>query len=391
MELFQLNTNRIGPRKSGILPTQELRELIDGGKIRSSSDVSDDQIQPASLDLRLGTRAYRVQASFLPTRKALIGPKIKEILLETLDLTKPTMLDPNSVYIAPLMEYLSLPTDVAGVANPKSTTGRLDIFTRLMTEGQSAFEVVPRGYRGELYVEIVPRSFPIIVRCGMKLNQLRFVRGDSEVEDEQVRKIAQKRPLVYSENGDGPKKPTLDDGLWLSIDLSGVENATVGYKAKQTIMPIDLSKVRSYKVSDFWEPLDAHSLRGSLVLRPGEFYLLASKEPVGVPPDYAAEMVSYDSSFGEFTVHYAGFFDPGFGFGVNGEIKGTRAVLEVRAHEIPLLLEDGRPVGRLAFHRMAERPTKIYGQDIGSSYQQQGLALSKQFDQSPTLQAATHR
>ena len=390
MELFR-QTKRTAPRKSGILPAQEIRELVDTGKIRSDPEVSEHQIQPASIDLRLGRKGYQVVASFLPSKKSLIGPKIKEILVQEIDLSKPALLEPDNVYIVPLMEYLDLPPNIGGSANPKSTTGRLDIFTRLMTEGQSAFEVVHRGYSGNLYVEIVPRSFPIIVRVGTRLNQLRFFRGDPEVEDEQVRKIAQKRPLVYDENGESPKKPVLNQGLRLSIDLSGNEHEIVAYKAKKTREPIDLAKVRAYDSSEFWESLDAHRLNGSLVLRPGDFYLLGSKEPVTVPPEYAAEMVSYDPSIGEFTVHYAGFFDPGFGFGANGEIKGTRAVLEVRAHEIPILLEDGQEVGRLIYHKMAERPEKVYGQNIGSSYQQQGLALSKQFKQkqgTPSLEFA---
>ncbi len=392
MELFRPDSTRPGARKSGILPAQEIQELIDNGKIRSPKPVSEDQIQPASIDLRLGAKAYRVVASFLPNKKSLIGPKIREILLDEIDLTASAVLKPDNVYIAPVMEYLSLPADISGVANPKSTTGRLDVFTRLMAEGQPQFEHVPRGYAGDLYVEIVPRSFPIIVSTGTKLNQLRFVRGDSDVGDEQLRKIAQKRPLVYSGNGGSPKKPTLDGGLWVDIDLAGTTDQTiVGYKAKKAPGPIDLAKVGAYNVSDFWESLDASSLRGSLVIRPGEFYLLASKHPVCVPPEYAAEMVAYDQSVGEFTVHYAGFFDPGFGFGISGEIEGTRAVLEVRAHEIPMQLEDGQAVGRLEYHRMAERPTKIYGQDIGSSYQRQGLALSKQFKQILSSQVATGR
>lgn len=382
MELFRPDSTRPGARRSGILPAQEIRELIDNGKVRSPKPIFEDQIQPASIDLRLGSKAYRVLASFFPSKRSLIGPKIREISLDEIDLTAGAVLNPDNVYIVPVMEYLSLPADVSGVANPKSTTGRLDVFTRLMAEGQPQFEHVPRGYVGDLYVEIVPRSFPIIVSTGTKLNQLRFVRGDSDVGDEQLRKMAQKRPLVYTGNGGSPKKPTLDRGLWVDVDLAGVADQTiVGYRAKKGPQPIDLSKVRAYTVSDFWEALEASSLRGSLIIKPGEFYLLASKSPVCVPPEYAAEMVAYDQSAGEFTVHYAGFFDPGFGFGTSGEIEGTRAVLEVRAHEIPIQLEDGQEVGRLEYHWMAQRPSKIYGQDIGSSYQRQGLALSKQFNQ----------
>ena len=379
MELFGKAT-RTGPRKSGILPAQDIRDLVASGRIGSGAEVSEDQIQPASIDLRLGRKAYRVEASFLPNKQSLIGPKIRERLLDEIDLSEPALLMPDNVYIASLMEYLSLPSDISALANPRSTTGRLDIFTRLMTEGQSQFEVVEQGYDGDLYVEIVPRSFPIIVRAGTRLNHLRFFRGEREVvDDEQVRKMAQKRPLVYDENGESPKKPVLNQGLRVSIDLSGAGHAIAAYKSKRSGEPIDLAKIGAYRVADFWETFDAHSLRRGLVLMPGDFYLLGSKEPVTVPPDYAGEMVAYDPSIGEFTVHYAGFFDPGFGFGANGEIKGTRVVLEVRAHEIPILLEDGQDVGRLTYYKMAERPEKIYGQAIGSSYQQQGLALTKQF------------
>lgn len=275
-------------------------------------------------------------------------------------------------------------------ANPKSTTGRLDIFTRLMTEGESTFEVVPKGYSGDLYVEIVPRTFPIIVRAGTKLNQLRFFRGEPQSDDEQLRKLAQKKPLIYYENGDEPDKPVLGEGVRLSINLGGEREGIVAYKAKTTEAPIDVARIAAYDVTEFWEPLRAQNVQSGLVLQPGDFYLLASRERVSVPPDYAAEMVSYDPSIGEFTVHYAGFFDPGFGYGSLGEIKGTNAVLEVRAHEVPILLEDGREVGRLMYLKMAARPDKVYGQDIGSSYQQQGLALSKQFKKMPTTEPVMH-
>jgi dCTP deaminase len=365
-------------RKEGILPAQQIRELIQNGKIRSGLAISEDQIQPASIDLRLSDKAYRVKASFLPSGNSLIGPKIRQLLVEEIDLSRPALLAPGNVYIAQATEYLSLPPDMEAKANPKSTTGRLDIFTRLLTEGQRVFESVPKGYSGNLYVEIFPRTFPIIVGKGTKLNQLRFYRGDSQTDDEQLRKLAQKRPLVY-ENGGLPNKPMIRGGLRISIDLCGHEGSIVAYKGKKTETPIDLSCVGAYNVEEFWQPLYARDLCGSLVLNPGEFYLLASKERVSVPTDYAAEMESYDASIGEFTVHYAGFFDPGFGYGESGEIKGTNAVLEVRAHEVPILLEDSREIGRLIYHKMADRPDKVYGSGIGSSYQRQQLALSKQF------------
>ncbi len=371
-------TSRSIPRKDGILPAQEIRELIRNGKIRSRAEIAEDQIQPASIDLRLSDKAYKLKSSFLPSGKSLIGPKIRQLLVEEIDLTQPAVLAPGNVYIAQAAEYLDLPPGMEAKANPKSTTGRLDIFTRLLTEGQQIFESVPKGYSGDLYVEMFPRTFPIIVKAGTKLNQLRFYRGESESNDEQLRKLAQKRPLVY-ENGGTPNKPMIRGGLRISIDLSGSGDTVVAYKGKKTDIPIDLARVGAYDIEQFWQPFYARDLGGCLVLNPGEFYLLASKERVSVPPDYAAEMESYDPSIGEFTVHYAGFFDPGFGYGESGEIKGTNAVLEVRAHEVPILLEDSRDIGRLIYHKMADRPDKVYGSGIGSSYQQQHLALSKQF------------
>jgi dCTP deaminase len=377
VDLFK-QTARNVLREEGILPAQEIRELIGNGKIRSNVEISEDQVQPASIDLRLSDKAYRIKASFLPTGNSLIEPKIKQLAVEEVDLTRPALLTRGNVYIAKAIESLSLPPDLGAKANPKSTTGRLDVFTRLLTERQQIFESVPKAYSGDLYVEIFPRTFSIIVQAGTKLNQLRFYRGDPKIDDEQVRKLAQKRPIVYEDDGNA-EKPVIRDGLRITIDLAGREGGVVAYKGRKADTPIDLSRVGAYNVEEFWEPFYSRDLRGGLVLNPGDFYLLASKERVGVPPDYAAEMESYDPSIGEFTVHYAGFFDPGFGFGQSGEIKGTKAVLEVRAHEVPILLEDRREIGRLIYHKMADRPVKVYGSGIGSSYQQQQLALSKQF------------
>lgn len=379
------------PRRPGILSSQEIRELIRNGKIRSRMEIGDDQIQPASIDLRLGSKAYRVRASLLPNGKFLIGPKIRELLLEEIDLTKPAVLHTNQVFIVPLIESLELPPDMSGKANPKSTTGRLDVFTRLMTESGMEFEQVPEGYSGDLYVEVVPRTFAIVVREGAKLNQLRLFRGSPQSDDEQLRKLAQRKSLVYFENGDAPVKPNIREGLRVSVDLHGEDaQSIVAYRAKGNLTPIDLSKVGAYDVERFWEPIRGEDSK-CLILNPGEFYLLASKERVGVPPGYAAEMEPYDPSIGEFTVHYAGFFDPGFGYGLEGEIKGTKAVLEVRAHEVPILLEDAQEVGRLVYHKMAEVPDILYGQAIGSSYQKQGLALSKQFKAITNSRVAAQR
>ncbi len=394
MDLFSRGAR--SERKVGILPSQQIRELIGNGKIRSSAEISDDQIQPASMDLRLGTVAYRVLASFLPGRTATIGTKIKDLKVAELDLSRPTVLEPRAVYVVPLVESLALPPDISSRANPKSTTGRLDVFTRLMTDGGAEFEEVAAGYSGELYVEIVSRTFPIVVTAGTKLNQLRFVRGNSRLEDDALVRLAQKYQLVYGDsrssllapeqgvkavlyNGDNPAQALIGNGLRISIDLQGTEaRSIVAYRAKNRCAPIDLRNVGAYDPGEFWDVIGARSSKG-LVLDPGDFYLLASKERIAVPPHCAAEMEQYDASIGEFSVHYAGFFDPGFGYGASGEIKGTKAVLEVRAHELPILLEDRQIVGRLTYHKLTDIPSKIYGQAIGSSYQQQGLALSKQF------------
>ena len=385
-------------RKTGILPSQEIRELIGNGKIRSSVEISDDQIQPASMDLRLGNVAYRVQASFLPGRSSTLSTKIAELKIAEYDLSRPTLLETNAVYVVPLIESLALPRDIGGKANPKSTTGRLDIFTRLITDGGLEFEHVLKGYSGDLYVEIVPRTFPIVVTAGTKLNQLRFVRGNPPSTDGVLKQLAEREHLVYYDNGDGPaeaviergmkkgvaneggdQQAIIDRGLRTTTDLEGSESSSiVAYKAKRYCPPVDLSKVRAYDAADFWIPIHSPNSK-RVVLDPGDFYLMASKERFSVPPSYAAEMEPFDQSIGDFSVHYAGFFDPGFGYGASGEIKGTRAVLEVRAHEVPILLEDRQIVGRLIYHRMANAPEKLYGQAIGSSYQKQGLALSKQF------------
>jgi dCTP deaminase len=387
-------------RKTGILPSQEIKELIRNGKIRSGVEIADGQIQPASMDLRLGTIAYRIQASFLPGRSSTITTRIKDLCLAEIDLSKPALLEKGAVFIVPLVESLALPSDVGGKANPKSTTGRLDIFTRLITDGGLEFERVPTGYRGDLYVEIVSRTFPIVVGAGTKLNQLRFVRGTPPSGDGVLEQLAEREHLIYYDNGDGPAQALvergldklvpqrgadappqaiIDRGLRTTTDLEGSGTSSiVAYKARKHCPPVDLSKVAAHNAAQFWDPIPG-AKSGRLVLDPGDFYLLGSKERFCVPPGWAAEMEPFDQSIGDFSVHYAGFFDPGFGYGQSGEIKGTKAVLEVRAHEVPILLEDGQIVGRLVYHRMANVPDKLYGQAIGSSYQQQGLALSKQF------------
>jgi dCTP deaminase len=309
--------------------------------------------------------------------------KVQELLDSTIDLSEPTpqLLEPGVVYIIPIVETLRLPSDVQGIANPKSTTGRLDIFTRLITECGDQFDRVPLGYSGKLYVEVSSRTFPIRVREGMKLNQLRFVRGSSldPVRNGALRKLAKEYRLVHETTPTANFDGGIGDGVEIKVDLQGEdESSVVAYKAKDSPRAIELDRVNHYDPQEFWERIPRPP-KGRIILSQGGFYLLASKDRVSVPLTHSAEMIAHDPSMGEFRVHYAGFFDPGFGFGTRGEIPGTRAVLEVRAYEVPILLEDNDIVGRLHYYPMAEIPQKVYGASIGSSYQQQGLALSKQF------------
>ena len=372
------------PLATGILPSQTIRSYVFGDtrRIISPVPIDDNQIQPASIDLRLGHEAFQVSASFLPGH-ATIGRKINDLLIKRISLDGSAVFEPRSVFIVPLIESLRLPSDVSGKANPKSTTGRLDIFTRLITETATEFESVPKGYSGPLYLEVVSRTFPVRVRSGMKLNQLRFIRGNPPTSDGRLARLAEKVNLAYDDDA-SPIDPRIERGLSVSVDLEGNGSSIIAYKAKRAIHPvdldsaIDLDKVDWYNVGEFWDIVPVSPTKDH-TLQPGDFYILASRERIRVPPAYAAEMVPFDPSFGEFRVHYAGFFDPGFGFGIEGEIPGTKAVLEVRAHELPILLEDGQLVGKLIYHKMAQVPQKVYGRAIGSSYQQQGLALSKQF------------
>lgn len=361
---------------TGILPYQDISGLIAGQRILAPAGIDEAQVQPASLDLRLGGMIYRVRASFLPGKSSSVASKIERLKMHEIDLRQPAVLEKGCVYIAELMEELRLPADISGRANPKSSTGRLDIFTRLITDGGTEFEGVPPGYRGKLYLEIVPRTFSVLVRQGDRLNQLRFVRGNPAPSDTKLEEIHRNEALVYSDTDDR-LEAVINDGLWVSVDLEGAaSDGIVGYRAKNHTPLIDLRKINHYDPLDFWEPLQCSPSK-SLVLNPDDFYILVSHERVSIPPNYAASMVPYDPSIGEFRIHYAGFFDPGFGYGDN--LSGARAVLEVRSHEVPFLIEHRQEVGRLIYERLLTRPTRIYGSEIGSSYQSQGLALSKQF------------
>ncbi len=362
---------------TGILPDRDIAKLVAGGRISAAGGVDASQIQPASLDLRLGATAWRVRASFLPGKGSTVQAKIDRLQMHKIDLTRPAVLEKGCVYIAELMEELKLPADIAGHANPKSSTGRLDIFTRLITDAGAEFEGVAAGYKGKLYVEIMPHTFSVLAQQGSRLNQIRFVRGNPPPSDAKLAELDQTVKLVYSD-GDVPLPAIIDNGLWISVDLEGESsNGTIGYRAKHHAPLIDLSKLNHYDPLEFWEPIRCNAER-NLVLNPDDFYILVSRERVRIPGNYAASMVPYDPSVGEFRIHYAGFFDPGFGYGA-ANLTGARAVLEVRSHDVPFMIEHGQDVGRLIYERLLGEPEKIYGVNIGSNYQSQGLKLSKQF------------
>ena len=362
----------------GILPDHMIAALARDGAILPAYDFVPDQIQPASLDLRLGEVAYRVRASFLPGPRTTVAERIDELKLHEIALTDGAVLETGCVYIVPLLESLALPDDVAASANPKSSTGRLDVFTRVIADETRGFDRIEAGYHGPLYAEISPRTFPVLVREGSRLSQIRFRHGNALLDAAALRALHARERLVDDDDAD------VTEGVAVSVDLSGAlavadgeGQGIAGYRAKRHTGLIDVERRGGYEVAEFWEPIRARADR-SLILDPNEFYILASKEAVQVPPDYAAEMVPFDPLVGEFRVHYAGFFDPGFGYAGAGG-RGARAVLEVRSREVPFILEHGQTVGRLVYETMLERPKTLYGQGIGSNYQAQSLKLSKHF------------
>jgi dCTP deaminase len=329
---------------AGILPSQSIEALIAGGAISASAPFDADQVQPASLDLRLGPRAWRVRASFLPGLGRRVADRIADVAMHELDLTRGAVLERGCVYIAEIAERLKLPAGVSARANPKSSTGRIDVFVRSLTDHAPVFDDVVEGYAGPLYLEVAPQTFSVLARAGTRLSQLRLKRG---------------APAALSVRSVG-------------VDLEG---GLAGYRARRHAGVIDLDREAGHDPHDFWEPLEPR--RGELLLDPGEFYILASKDPIEIPVLEAAEMTPIDPSVGEFRVHYAGFFDPGFGARETDSV-GARGVLEVRGHETPFLLEDGQTVARLVYQPLTERPSRLYGED-GAHYQRQGLQLSKHF------------
>jgi dCTP deaminase len=360
-----------GRHSTGILPSHVLRRLIRARReIVAVEEIDEAQLQPASLDLRLGAVAWRVRASFLPGPNATVEEKLHSVFMHAIDLTEGAVLETGCVYIVPLIERVEFSARVSGIANPKSSTGRIDVFTRLITDYAQAFDRVEPGYRGPLFAEISPRTFPVLVRKNSRLNQLRVRHGSPQFTDTQLKRLHAETPLVDGE-------PDIDNGLGFSIDLKGGEDRRIGWRAKRHTALIDVDRRNYLNPAEYWDPVSAQP-SGTIILDPDEFYILASREAVAIPPDYAAEMVPFNPLVGEFRVHYAGFFDPGFGYEA-GKPPTSRAVLEVRSREVPFILEHGQIIGRLVFERLTDPPAEVYGEGMGSNYQRQGLKLSKHF------------
>ncbi|MBQ66938.1 MAG: 2'-deoxycytidine 5'-triphosphate deaminase [Paracoccaceae bacterium] len=354
---------------SGVLPDQSIQQMINSATITAQPPILSEQIQPASLDLRLGNTAWRVRASFLSGDERKLTDRLKNFEMHEIDLRQGAVLEKGCVYVLPLMESLDLPENIQAVANAKSSTGRLDLLTRVITDNGTEFDRIRPGYKGPLYAEICPRSFSVLVRPGMRLNQIRFRQGQAILNDSELSDLHASDRLVSGE-------AVISDGLGFSVDLKPANGTLVGYRAKPHTGVIDLDRIGAYEPAEFWE--EVHSSDGQIILDPGAFYILVSREAVHIPPAYAAEMAPFLAMVGEFRVHYAGFFDPGFGHQAAGG-GGSRGVLEVRCHEAPFVLEHAQIVGRLVYERMLKEPAQLYGAGIASNYQGQGLKLSKHF------------
>jgi dCTP deaminase len=374
----------------GVFPSQELNRAIEADWV-SSGDyrIRPEAIQPASIDLRLGDFAWALRCSFLPDVDSSVEEKVEGLAFQKVDLRDGAVLERDRPYLVPLIEELALPEDVRAKANPKSSTGRLDVFTRVITDRHHRFDDIRAGYRGKLYLEIVPRSFAIQVKTGLSLNQLRLVRGDARLGDAAIRELQAESPLLYMDTTAVPESElAVSDGLFLSLDLSGPADRTVGYRAKKNSLPVDLAKVRAYRWTDYWDPVFPEP-GGRVVLEPEIFYLLLSAEGVSIPPEIAAEMMAYDPTAGELRTHYAGFFDPGFGYDPEGGRHGSRAALEVRARDVSFMVEHRQPVCKLALERMATPAERLYGASLNSNYQGQVTMLSKHFEEQTAGTAPT--
>jgi len=369
----------------GVLTDRDLRAAVREGAVSAAEPFRDDQFQPASLDLRLGRLAYQLRASFLPYRETVRRRLEDEransdLVIDRVPLEGGATLQRGSVYLVPLLESLALPSAVRGRSNPKSTTGRLDVFTRVITDGTPRFDEIPAGYRGPLYLEVSPQSFPVRVYAGGSLNQLRLLEGPTSMSDAALRALYAECPLLYDDD-DRPlplDRVGFNDGLCMGVDLSGrATDGIIGYRAHPNPPAVDLARVGHYDPAEFWEPIKA-TARDGYILEANRFYILVAKERIRVPPEYAAEMVVYDAGAGEIRTHYAGFFDPGFGFG-DGSVLGTKVVMEVRAREVPFMVYDGQTSFKVWFERLRGRPERAYGVGLASSYQHQTLSLSKHF------------
>jgi dCTP deaminase len=364
----------------GVLPSQQLREAIAREWITAGEKrILPQAVQPASIDLRLGDHAWALRCSFLPDSSSTVEEKVEGVAFERIDLRDGATLERDRPYLVPLVEQLHLPADIRAKANPKSSTGRLDVFTRVLTDRNHRFDEIAGGYQGRLYLEIVPLTFAIRVKTGLALNQVRLIAENSHLSDEDVAALHRQSPLVYLDSRPvGESALSLDEGLFLSLDLSGSADSIVGYRAKKNSLPIDLAQVGALRWQDYWEPVHPET-GGRIVLEPEIFYLLLSAEGVSIPPSYAAEMLAYDPTAGELRTHYAGFFDPGFGYSRKPKTYGSRAALEVRARDVAFMVEHRQPVCKLAFERMSDDPDVLYGEDVGSNYQGQQTMLSKHF------------
>lgn len=364
----------------GVLPSQRLREAISNEWMLAGDwRIPEKAVQPASVDLRLGEHAWALRCSFLPDTHSSVEEKVKDLAFERIDLRDGATLERDRPYLVPLIERLRLPEQLRAKANPKSSTGRLDVFTRVLTDRNHRFDEIAAGYHGSLYLEVVPRTFAIRVQTGLALNQVRLISGEPRLHDAQLLELHAQSPLLYLDSDPiAAPELSLADGLFLSLDVSGPADSVVGYRAKKNSLPIDLSQVGALRWQEYWEPVHPEP-GGRIVLEPEIFYLLLSAEGVSVPPCYAAEMLAYDPTAGELRTHYAGFFDPGFGYSRAHDAHGARAALEVRARDVSFMVEHGQPVCKLAFERMAGEPEVLYGSEVGSSYQNQQTMLSKHF------------
>jgi dCTP deaminase len=365
---------------SGVLPSQRLREAVTRGTITAGDwRIPPESIQPASVDLRLGEYAWALRCSFLPDSGSTVEEKIEDLKFDKIDLRDGATLERDRPYLVPLIEELRLPGEIRAKTNPKSSTGRLDVFTRVITDRNHRFDEIAAGYHGKLYLEVVPRSFAIRVKHGLSLNQVRLVHGDARLSDRELEGVHEEFPLLYMDtHALRASELSLSDGLFLSLNISGSPENIVGYRAKRNSLPVDLEHIGKLKWQDYWDPVHPEP-GGRIVLEPEVFYLLLSAEGVSIPPSYAAEMLAYDPTAGELRTHYAGFFDPGFGYSPARRKQGSRAALEVRARDVSFMVEHRQPVCKLAFERMAADPDVLYGQDVGSNYQGQETMLSKHF------------